>query len=176
MRGRFQNLPRGRARTSFSPVYFNLDKTWAAESGEDHRVWLTTSHKRQNFQKVFQSLSAFPVVLCIVFKNLSDGRGAKCRFFYGFRVSFCMFLKQILWTYLQQHPNRSRLIESRSTYEKLDGGVARKEVRTMIIYAAAVLGFVIGLPGELFFWAVDSVEMSMKPGLCRPAEIGRAHV
>ena len=40
----------------------------------------------------------------------------------------------------------------------------------MILYAAAVLGFVIGLPGELFFWAVDSVQMAMKPGICQPAD------
>jgi len=40
----------------------------------------------------------------------------------------------------------------------------------MIFYAAAVLGFVMGLPGELFSWAVDSVQMAMKPGLCQPAD------
>jgi hypothetical protein len=40
----------------------------------------------------------------------------------------------------------------------------------MIIYAAAVLGFVMGLPGELFFWAVDSVQMAMKSGFCHPAD------
>jgi len=42
----------------------------------------------------------------------------------------------------------------------------------MIVYTAiAVLGFVVGLPGELFFWTVDTVQMSMKPEeTCRPAE------
>jgi hypothetical protein len=40
----------------------------------------------------------------------------------------------------------------------------------MIFYAAAVLGFVMGLPGELFFWAVDSVHMSMEPEICHLAD------
>jgi hypothetical protein len=53
-------------------------------------------------------------------------------------------------------------MESRSTDETLDGGVARKEVRTMVFYAVAVIGFVVGLPGELFFWGVDSVQMMVK--------------
>jgi hypothetical protein len=62
-------------------------------------------------------------------------------------------------------------MESRSPDEKLDGGVARKEVRAMIFYAAAVLGFVIGLPGELFFWGVDSMQMIVKPEeTCKPAD------
>jgi hypothetical protein len=41
----------------------------------------------------------------------------------------------------------------------------------MLFYAAAVLGFVIGLPGELFFWTVDTVQMTMKPSeICRSAD------
>jgi hypothetical protein len=42
----------------------------------------------------------------------------------------------------------------------------------MIFYTAiAALGFVIGLPGELFFWTIDTAEMSMKSEeICRPAE------
>ena len=40
----------------------------------------------------------------------------------------------------------------------------------MIFYAAAALGFVIGLPGELFFWTVDTVQMTVKPEICREAD------
>jgi hypothetical protein len=42
----------------------------------------------------------------------------------------------------------------------------------MIVFTAiAVLGFVIGLPGEALFWAVDSVQMMGKKGeICRPAD------
>ena len=39
----------------------------------------------------------------------------------------------------------------------------------MLFYAAATLGFIIGLPGELFFWAVDSVHMRKDPTICLPA-------
>jgi len=42
----------------------------------------------------------------------------------------------------------------------------------MVFYTAvAVLGFVIGLPGEVVFWAIDTVEMSVKPDeVCRSAD------
>jgi hypothetical protein len=40
----------------------------------------------------------------------------------------------------------------------------------MLFYAAAVLGFVIGLPGELAFWAVDSLEMLAHPTICQQAD------
>ena len=41
----------------------------------------------------------------------------------------------------------------------------------MIIYTAiAVLGFVVGLPGEVFFWTVDTVRMMQKEEVCRPAD------
>ena len=41
----------------------------------------------------------------------------------------------------------------------------------MIVYTAiAVLVFVIGLPGEAFFWAIDSVQMMGKEQVCRPAD------
>jgi hypothetical protein len=46
----------------------------------------------------------------------------------------------------------------------------RKEVRTMIFYSAAVLGFVIGLPGEVFFWTLDTVKGITDPEICRPAD------
>jgi hypothetical protein len=40
-----------------------------------------------------------------------------------------------------------------------------------IIYSAiAVVGFVVGLPGEVFFWGVDTVQMMQKPDVCRPAD------
>jgi hypothetical protein len=44
------------------------------------------------------------------------------------------------------------------------------EVRTIMFYAAAVLGFVMGLPGELVFWGVDTVHMSMSSEICKPAD------
>jgi len=41
----------------------------------------------------------------------------------------------------------------------------------MIFYTAiAVVGFVIGLPGEVFFWGVDTVQMMQKEGVCRSAD------
>jgi hypothetical protein len=40
----------------------------------------------------------------------------------------------------------------------------------MIFTAVAVLGFVIGLPGELFFWTVDTARGMMDPEICRPAD------
>lgn len=43
----------------------------------------------------------------------------------------------------------------------------------MIIYTAiAVLGFVVGLPGEVFFWGVDTVQLVQKGSetVCRPAD------
>jgi hypothetical protein len=54
--------------------------------------------------------------------------------------------------------------------EQFDGRVAKKEVRTMIFYAAAVLGFVVGLPGELLFWAIDSVQIMKDPAICQSAD------
>jgi hypothetical protein len=40
----------------------------------------------------------------------------------------------------------------------------------MILYVAAVLGFVIGLPGEGFFLTVDTARGMTNPEICRPAE------
>ena len=41
----------------------------------------------------------------------------------------------------------------------------------MIVFTAiAVLGFVISIPGELFFWTVDSLQMIGNPEVCRPAD------
>lgn len=40
----------------------------------------------------------------------------------------------------------------------------------MVFTAIAVLGFVIGLPGEIFFWTVDSLQMTQKEEVCRPAD------
>ncbi|WP_447973902.1 hypothetical protein [Nitrospira sp. Kam-Ns4a] len=41
----------------------------------------------------------------------------------------------------------------------------------MILYtAAAVLGFMATLPGDAFFWMVDTVQMMQKEEVCRPAD------
>jgi len=36
--------------------------------------------------------------------------------------------------------------------------------------AVAILGFVVTLPGDAFFWMVDTVQMMHKEDLCRPAD------
>lgn len=41
----------------------------------------------------------------------------------------------------------------------------------MLFFAAATLGFVIALPGSLFFWAIDSVQMIKDPAVCRSADL-----
>ncbi len=40
----------------------------------------------------------------------------------------------------------------------------------MLFYAAAVLGFIVGLPGELLFWTLDSAQMMRDPEICRPGD------
>ena len=40
----------------------------------------------------------------------------------------------------------------------------------MLFYAAAALGFVITLPGDLFFWTIDSAQMIQDPAICRSAD------
>jgi hypothetical protein len=40
----------------------------------------------------------------------------------------------------------------------------------MLFYAAAALGFVITLPGDLFFWAIDSAQMIQDPAICRSSD------
>ena len=40
----------------------------------------------------------------------------------------------------------------------------------MLFYAAALLGFVVALPGEMLFWTVDTVRMMQKEDVCRPAD------
>lgn len=41
----------------------------------------------------------------------------------------------------------------------------------MLFYAAAALGFIISLPGDLFFWAIDSAQMIQDPAICRSADL-----
>jgi hypothetical protein len=41
----------------------------------------------------------------------------------------------------------------------------------MLFYAAAAFGFLISLPGDLFFWAVDSAQMIQDPAICRSADL-----
>lgn len=41
----------------------------------------------------------------------------------------------------------------------------------MVVYAAAALvGFVVALPGEAFFWALDTARMMHNEEVCRPAD------
>src|SRR5438128_2631229 len=45
-------------------------------------------------------------------KTLAQNVGARARFSAGIRVSSPEVQKEIIWTYLQQHPHRSRLIRA----------------------------------------------------------------